>query len=244
MAYFIPVASAGTNPAWKYTTRWGTVIFIVLTLVPYFIRLLGIDKMARKRRTSETKKREFDLDEEGEEEEEEEDSEMYDEGRDGYDNDQDVYRGSQGEHGIGQNEYNTSKEEYDDDQDEYGEEQNEIDEVPTGSRRKDDPVPGETTSKALGMISLVNRKLFRRFHWIFASIAFILAIAHGLQVGRCHILNQLSMVVFGFFMGTGIAIKFKLVPVENMKRAYLLHTHHIIVVLFLGIIAIGHIFFE
>lgn len=211
MLYFIPVVSAGTNPAWKFTTRWGTVIFIVLTLVPYFIKLLGIDRIAKNRRAYESDRNPSEDDETVGEEEVEI---------------SDVDREQFGSAEV--------EKEYMEDKEDNG----------VVGRNSNDPIPGETTSKVLGLIVLINQKLFKRFHWIFASIAFILTIAHGLQVGRCHILNQLSMVVFGFFMGTGIAIKFKLVPIENMKRVYILHTHHFMVVLFLGIIAIVHIFYE
>ena len=162
---FMPAASAGEGgPAVKALTRQGTVLFLLLALVPYFIRLIGLMKKGEGIDKSE---------------------------------------GKGGSEGAG--------------------------------------LKGSSVDKAKEIILELNDRIFKPYHAIFGAVGFLLAIIHGLLVDECNIFNQLGMVVYGFFIGTGAALYLKVLPPENRKRARLLHTHHVMVWLLLVLIVFGHL---
>ena len=63
-----------------------------------------------------------------------------------------------------------------------------------------------------GSLKDLNEKLFKPYHWVFGIVGFTLAIFHGIREGRCEIFKQLTMVLYSFFIVTGIGIQWKLIP--------------------------------
>jgi len=87
----------------------------------------------------------------------------------------------------------------------------------------------------------LNIKLFKPYHIHIGMMAFLVAVFHGLYEGRCNIYIELGMLVYSFLMTTGVALWLKVIPPENFKRIYLLHTHHILVFLLISLVVLGHI---
>jgi len=90
----------------------------------------------------------------------------------------------------------------------------------------------------------LNRSLLKPYHAQIGTVAFLLAIFHGLFEGRCNLYIESGMLIYGFLLATGIALWLKLIPPENVKRVYLLHTHHLLVLGLILLIVVGHIIEE
>jgi hypothetical protein len=92
-----------------------------------------------------------------------------------------------------------------------------------------------------GFLFHLNRKIFKPYHLHIGTIAFFIAIYHGLFEGRCNNYIQLAMLIYGFLLATGLAIRLRSLPKESIKQAYLLHSHHILVFLLLVLVVFGHL---
>jgi len=90
----------------------------------------------------------------------------------------------------------------------------------------------------------LNRSLLKPNPAQIGTVAFLLAIFHGLFEGRCNLYIESGMLIYGFLLATGIALWLKLIPPENVKRVYLLHTHHLLVLGLILLIVVGHIIEE
>lgn len=93
------------------------------------------------------------------------------------------------------------------------------------------------------IISL-SRGYLKPYHAHLGTIAFGIAILHGLYEGRCNHYIELGMFVFSFLLATGLALYLKGLAPEEKKRAYILHSHHILVFLLFALIIIGHLLEE
>lgn len=90
----------------------------------------------------------------------------------------------------------------------------------------------------------LNRSILKPYHAQIGTVAFLIALYHGLFEGRCNIFIESGMLIYGFLLATGIALWLKQIPPENVKRVYLLHTHHLLVLGLILLIVMGHIIEE
>jgi len=99
---------------------------------------------------------------------------------------------------------------------------------------------------ALDLDTVVSftRQYLRPYHAHLGTIAFGIAIFHGLYEGRCNRYIELSMLIFSFLLVTGLALFLKKLPSEAKRQAYFLHSHQLLVFLLLTLIVIGHILEE
>ena len=89
-----------------------------------------------------------------------------------------------------------------------------------------------------------NRRFLRPLHAPLGTVAFAIAILHGFREGRCNLLIQATMLMFGFLLVTGLALYVRSLPRENRRRAFLLHSHRLLVFLFLLLLVLGHLMEE
>ncbi len=94
-----------------------------------------------------------------------------------------------------------------------------------------------------GLVS-VNQKYLKPYHTHIGTVGFVIAILHGLYEGRCNHYIETSMLIFSFLLVTGLAIYLKILPPENKRRAYLLHSHHLLVFAMLLLVVVGHLMEE
>jgi hypothetical protein len=89
-----------------------------------------------------------------------------------------------------------------------------------------------------------NRRILRPYHAHLGTIAFGIAILHGLFEGRCNPLIEVSMFLFSFLLVTGLALYVRTLPPESKRRAYMLHSHFLLVFILLLLVIIGHLIEE
>ena len=97
--------------------------------------------------------------------------------------------------------------------------------------------------KSVALLSF-NRRFLRPFHIHTGSIGFLIAVRHGLFEGRCNELIEVSMFLFSFLLITGLALRMKNLPAENKRRAFLMHSHYLLVFSMLLLVIVGHLIEE